>query len=235
MLTKYDKECYSRQILLSDIGEAGQAKLKNAKVLVIGAGGLGCPVLQYLVGAGIGQIGIVDADVVSLSNLPRQILYGQDDIGKVKVEVAKLRLLKNNPHCKIATYNTFLTEQNAPELFVNYDLIVDCTDNFSARYLIDKMSLKYGKTWVYGSILEYKGQVAVFNGKKGQSYQVVFEEENTNEKSASAYGVLGVLPGIIGCVQANEVLKIICNLQNSLEGRLLIIDIKTYKHSVFEL
>ncbi|PVX49364.1 adenylyltransferase/sulfurtransferase [Balneicella halophila] len=234
-MTVVEKERYSRQIVLSEIGEQWQLKLKNAKVLVIGAGGLGCPVLQYIVGAGVGIVGIVDNDVVSLSNLPRQILYGSDDIGKPKVEVATKKLKANNPNCKIIPYIGLLNEENADKLFFKYDMIVDCTDNFTARYLIDKTALKHKKIWIYGSILEYAGQVSVFAGAKGQSYRALFPEEDGVRPSASNYGVLGVLPGIIGCLQANEVLKWILGSENSLSGKLLTYNLRTNQQQIFEI
>lgn len=235
MLSNDEKKRYARQFLLSEIGKEGQQKLKAAKVLIVGAGGLGCPVSQYLAAAGVGRLGIVDADAVSLHNLPRQILYRQGDVGKLKVTVAAQRLQSNNPHCKVKVYAVFLNEENALELFDDYDVIVDCTDNFTARYLIDKTALKLGKTWVYGSILEHQGQVSTFDGAKGQSYRNVFPEEDKQQAASSAYGLLGVLPGFIGCLQANEVLKIICNFGETLSGKLLIYDMKTYKQQVFKL
>lgn len=235
MLNTEEKERYARQIMLSEIGEEGQQKLKRAKVLVVGAGGLGSPVLCYLAGAGVGTIGIVDNDVVSLSNLPRQILYGQNDIGKPKVEVAATKLKAYNANCNIEIYNTFLTEENAESLFARYDIIVDCTDNFTARYLIDKTALQQEKTWVYGSILEYCGQVSVFDTAKGQSYRALFSEEDSEKASASHYGVLGVLPAIIGSLQANEVLKLICNIGKTLSGKLLIYDIRDNRQQIFEV
>lgn len=235
MLNKEEKERYARQLLLPELGEKGQEKLKAAKVLIIGAGGLGCPVLQYLVAAGVGTVGLVDADTVSLSNLPRQILYGQNAIGKPKVQEAKKQLQASNPHCELQIYNTFLKEENASQLFEDYDVVVDCTDTFSARYLIDRTALQLGKTWVYGSILEYQGQVSVFDGAKGQSYRALFPEEDRQQAAANAYGVLGILPGVIGCLQANEVIKLLCKLEGSLKGKLLIWDARSCKQQVFTL
>lgn len=235
MLNTEEKERYARQIILSEIGEEGQQKMKRAKVLVVGAGGLGSPVLYYLAGTGVGTIGIVDNDVVNLSNLPRQILYGQEDIGKPKVEVAATKLKANNPNCNIEPYTTFLNEENAESLFARYDIIVDCTDNFTARYLIDKTALKQKKTWVYGSILEYCGQVSVFDATKEQSYRALFPEEDSERASASHYGVLGVLPAIIGSIQANEVLKLICNIGKTLSGKLLTYDIRDNRQQIFEV
>lgn len=235
MLNNKEKERYARQFLLPEVGEVGQQKLKVAKVLVVGAGGLGCPVLQYLAAAGVGQLGVVDADTVSLNNLPRQILYEQEDVGRLKAAVAAERLQANNPHCNVEVYEVFLNEENALELLSNYDIIVDCTDNFTARYLIDKTALQLEKTWVYGSILEFQGQVSVFDGAKGQSYQSVFAEEDKEQAAASAYGVLGILPGVIGCLQANEVLKLICGFGETLSGKLLIYDMKTCRQELFKL
>ncbi len=235
MTDTYDQQRYSRQILLEEIGKQGQERLRQSRVLVVGAGGLGSPVLTYLVGAGIGSIGIVDGDIVSLSNLPRQILYNEDDIGMPKAEIAQKRLQKSNTECNIKSYCTFLTQDNTLEISADYDIIVDCTDNFATRYLIDDTALHFGKTWVYGSVLCYKGQVSVFNGAKGQSYRRLFSEEDSSTPNAETQGVLGTLTGIIGCIQANEVIKTITNQPNRLENRLLIFDIQSYKQMVFDI
>lgn len=213
---------YSRHIILDKIGRAGQDKINTAKVLVVGAGGLGCPVLQYLVAAGIGAIGIVDFDVVEESNLQRQVLFGTNSIGRNKAEVAKEILSNLNPIISIHTYAEKLTPDNVVSIFEAYDIIVDATDNFATRYLINDAAVVLEKTVVYGAIYKFEGQVTVFNHNNGPSYRCIFP--NPPQKGAmpncSEVGVLGVLPGIIGTLQANEVLKIVLGLGNTLSGKL---------------
>lgn len=213
---------YNRQIILSEIGQAGQDKLSNAKVLVIGAGGLGCPILQYLAAAGIGTLGIIDFDVVEISNLHRQVLFGTSSLGKNKAEAAKTRLEDLNPEISIIAYAEKLTYQNALELFRNYDIIVDGSDNFETRYLTNDASIITNKPLVFGSIYKFEGQVSVFNYQNGSSYRCLFP--NPPKKDAvpncAEIGVLGVLPGVIGSFQANEVLKLILGIGNALSGKL---------------
>jgi len=223
-LTTQDIKRYSRHLLLDKVGEKGQLKLKQAKVLVIGAGGLGCPVLQYLGAAGVGEIGIIDFDVIDESNLQRQILFGVDDIGKSKSETAKLKLEAQNPLIKIVAYNFELTNANALELFEKYDIIVDGTDNFSTRYMVNDGCVLANRPLVYGAIHKFEGQVSVFNYKKGPTYRCLFPNppELGVMPSCSEVGVLGVLPGIIGTQQANEVLKMILNVGKVMSGELLI-------------
>jgi len=214
---------YSRHTLLSEIGEEGQQKINNAKVLVIGAGGLGCPILQYLTAAGVGTIGIVDFDVVDESNLQRQILFGSSSLGINKAIAAKERLSDLNSEITITIYPEKLTADNAINLFKSYDIIVDGTDNFSTRYLINDAAILTNKPLVYGAIYKFEGQVSVFNYQGGPSYRCLFPtppEEGTIGNCADI-GVLGVLPGIIGTMQANEVLKLILGIGNLLSGRLL--------------
>lgn len=219
---------YQRQMLLKEVGETGQQKLLQSKVLVIGAGGLGCPVLQYLVAAGVGKIGIVDDDVVSLSNLHRQVLYTTNDIGFLKVERAAAILKTLNPDIEIISYNCRLTNQNALELIEGYDIVVDGTDNFSSRYMINDATVILLKPLVYAAISRFEGQVAVFNcvgknNEKAVNYRDLFpnppsEDEGMNCAEA---GVLGVLPGIIGSMQANETIKLITGIGQPLINRLL--------------
>lgn len=213
---------YSRHIILSEVGQKGQEKLSASKVLVIGAGGLGCPVLQYLTAAGIGFLGIMDHDLVSISNLQRQVLYGSSTIGKNKAEVAKQRLQDLNNSIKINAYPEKLTHKNAIELFQQYDIIVDGTDNFATRYLINDASVITNKPLVYGAIHKFEGQVSVFNYQNGPSYRCVFSTppEANEIPNCSEVGVLGVLPGIIGSIQATEVIKIILGLGSILSGKL---------------
>lgn len=223
-LTTQDTNRYSRHLLLDKVGIEGQLKLKQAKVLVIGAGGLGCPVLQYLGAAGVGEIGIVDFDVVDESNLQRQILFGVDDLGKSKAETAKLRLESQNPLIEITAYNFELTNKNSIELFKQYDIIVDGTDNFSTRYMVNDACVLVDKPLVYGAIHKFEGQVSVFNYENGPTYRCLFP--NTPDldsiSSCSEVGVIGVLPGIIGTQQANEVLKMILGIGKVMSGELLI-------------
>lgn len=212
---------YSRQIILPDFGITTQEKIKQAKVLVIGAGGLGCPVLQYLVAAGVGNIGIADADIISVSNLHRQILYAFSDIGKPKAQVAKEKQQQQNPYVSINAYVENITIENAFELIKNYDIICDCTDNFSARYLINDACVIMKKPFVSASILRYEGQLSVFNHKTAINYRAIFPEMPTNIPNCAEAGVIGSLCGIMGSLQANEVLKIITEIGNTLEGKLL--------------
>jgi adenylyltransferase/sulfurtransferase len=228
---------YKRHILLSEIGQAGQNKLLKAKVLVIGAGGLGCPILQYLTAAGVGTIGIVDFDVVELSNLQRQILFGKSSIGLNKAEVAKSRLKDLNDTISITAYTKKLTHQNAIKLFKAYDIIVDGTDNFETRYLINDASIITNKPLVFGAIYKFEGQVSVFNYKNGPSYRCLFSKQQQKEQAGNCeeVGVLGVLPGIIGSMQANEVLKIILNIGNVLSGKLIIYNALTVQTSILKI
>lgn len=226
---------YHRQIILPEIGLSGQEKLSASKVLVIGAGGLGCPVLQYLTAAGIGTIGIVDFDIVDTSNLHRQILYGTSSLGKNKALAAKERLTDLNPEITITAYTEKLTAKNAISLFLEYDIIVDGTDNFSTRYLINDACVITKKPLVYGAIFKFEGQVSVFNYQNGPSYRCLFPEppKAGSVPSCAEIGVLGVLPGIIGSMQANEVLKIILGLGTILSGKLFTYDCLTTRSSNF--
>lgn len=223
-----DTERYNRHIILPEIGIEGQKKLNKAKVLVIGSGGLGSPVLMYLTAAGIGRIGIVDDDVVSKSNLQRQILYTSQELGELKVEKAKARLLGNNPDIIINTFPVKLNRENAQSICKGYDIIVDCTDNYASRYIIDEVSKALKIPMVYASISKFSGQVSVFNYRGSQSYSDLFEEAPfVDENDASRLGVLGVLPGIVGSLQANEVIKLALGLESVLVNKLLLIDTKS--------
>ena len=213
---------YSRHIVLSEIGQAGQDKLSNAKVLVVGAGGLGCPVLQYLAAAGVGTLGIIDHDYVETSNLQRQILFGTSSIGVNKAIAAKARLEDLNPTISIQANPIRLAHINALSLFEHYDIIVDGTDNFTTRYLINDAAILKNKPVVYGAIYKFEGQVSVFNYQNGPSYRCLFPTppKDGSVANCSEVGVLGVLPGIIGTMQANEVIKIILGFDNVLSGKL---------------
>jgi len=224
---------YSKHIILDEIGLKGQEKLQKAKVLVIGAGGLGCPILQYLAAAGIGQIGIVDFDIVEKSNLQRQVLYGTNSLGKNKALAAKSFLENLNDSIQITAYPIRLTHQNAVELFNKYDVIVDGTDNFETRYLVNDASLLSNKPLVYGAIYKFEGQVSIFNYKNSASYRCLFpEKKDFVSPNCSQIGVLGVLPGIIGTMQANEVLKLILGIGKLLNNKLLLYDALNYRTNV---
>lgn len=217
---------YSRQIILPEIGEMGQQKLRDARVLVIGAGGLGCPVLQNLAAAGVGNIGIVDGDVVDETNLHRQLLYTLKDCGNSKAETARKVILELNPEINVTAFSEFFAAQNAARIVGEYQIIVDCTDVIAVRYLINDMAVAKRIPMVYGSIHKFEGQVSVFNYKNGSSYRCLFPEQeglNTVPNCADS-GVLGILPNTIGTLQATEVLKIILEIGEVLSGKLLVYD-----------
>lgn len=224
MLTKQEHIQYKRHLTLDMIGVSGQDKLKAAKVLVVGAGGLGCPVLQYLTAAGVGTIGVIDHDVVDQTNLQRQILYTQQDIGQFKVTCAITKLKTLNPFVNFKGYNERLTVENALDLFNAYDIIVDGSDNFATRYLVNDAAILSNKPIVFGSIFKFEGQVSVFNFNNGPTYRCLFPKPNLKALNCEEAGVLGVLPGIIGTFQANEVIKMICGIGEVLSGKLLVFD-----------
>ncbi|WP_281226582.1 HesA/MoeB/ThiF family protein [Flavobacterium aquiphilum] len=217
---------YSRQIILPEIGETGQQKLQDARILVIGAGGLGCPVLQNLASAGVGNIGIVDGDVVDETNLHRQLLYTLKDCGSSKAETAKKVILELNPEINVTAFSEFFTAQNAIRIVDDYQIIVDCTDAITVRYLINDVAAAKRIPMVYASIHKFEGQVSVFNYKNGPSYRCLFpEQEGLNTvPNCAVSGVLGVLPNTIGTFQATEVLKIILEIGEVLSGKLLHYD-----------
>ncbi|SFC86636.1 HesA/MoeB/ThiF family protein [Algibacter pectinivorans] len=234
MLSKEEQVQYSRHILLNEIGVKGQLKLKEAKVLVIGAGGLGCPILQYLTAAGVGTLGIIDNDVVDQTNLQRQILYTVDDVGKPKVEVAVKRLARLNPFVQFQIFNENLTIKNALSLFKAFDVIVDGSDNFQTRYLCNDTAVIVNKPLVYGSIFKFEGQVSVFNFNDSGTYRCLYPTPPKPDTSpnCSDIGVMGVLPGIIGGLQANEVIKIICGLKGVLANKLLVFDVLSMRQII---
>ncbi|MCX2745551.1 HesA/MoeB/ThiF family protein [Mangrovivirga sp. M17] len=224
MLTNLETEQYRRQMVLPEIGEEGQDKLKNSNVLVVGAGGLGCPVLSYLVACGVGKIGIIDDDNVEVSNLHRQVLYSHQDVGINKAKVAAQKLRNLNPSIDIVAYSQRLTAQNAIRIIKDYNLLVDCTDNFRSRYLINDTCVILNKPFVFGSVLRFEGQVSVFNYQNGPTYRCLFNTPPNPENSISCNdaGVLGLIPGIVGSFQAMEVIKIICGIGEVLFGKLMI-------------
>jgi molybdopterin/thiamine biosynthesis adenylyltransferase/rhodanese-related sulfurtransferase len=224
--SKEENERYSRHFSLPGFGEEAQAKLKNSSVVVIGAGGLGCPVLQYLAAAGVGTIAIIDHDRISLSNLQRQVLFNADEIGLYKSEVALAKLQRLNANINFRSIVSQMNSQNALELLSPYDLIIDCTDNFPTRYLLNDASVLLNKPLIYGSIFRYEGQVAVFNYQGGVTYRDLYPQPPSpgTVPTCEEGGVLGVLAGIIGCLQANEALKILSGFAPSLSGKLLLFD-----------
>jgi sulfur-carrier protein adenylyltransferase/sulfurtransferase len=225
-LTKDDYERYSRHLILPEVGLDGQKKLKAASVLCVGTGGLGSPLLLYLAAAGIGRIGIVDFDVVDHSNLQRQIIHGTSWVGKPKIESAKNRILEINPYCQIDLYETRLSSENALSIAEPYDIVIDGTDNFPTRYLVNDACVLLNKPNVYGSIFRFEGQATVFNYEGGPNYRDLYPEPPPPGlvPSCAEGGVLGILPGIIGVIQATEAIKIILGQGTTLSGRLLLFD-----------
>ena len=235
MLSKQEQSRYQKQTMLPEIGLAGQEKLCAAKVLVIGAGGLGCPVLQYLAAAGVGTLGIADGDVVSLSNLQRQVLYTEEETGQRKVTVAGKKLHALNPHININTYPYFIDATNALQVMGGYDIIVDGSDNFGTRYLVNDACVMLGKPMVSGAIYKFEGQVSVFNYNNGPTYRCIFPEPPAAGESPNCadIGVIAPLPGVIGAIQANEVIKMITGVGEVLAGKLLVIDTLTMVSRLF--
>jgi sulfur-carrier protein adenylyltransferase/sulfurtransferase len=228
---------YSRHLIMPEVGMEGQLKLKAAKVLLIGTGGLGAPLGLYLTAAGVGNIGLVDFDVVDFTNLQRQVTFGTSDVGKPKTEAARARLSHLNPDVKITTYETRLTSENALDLFKDYDVIVDGTDNFPTRYLVNDACLLLGKPNVYGSIFRFEGQVTVFGMPHGPCYRCIYPEPPPPGlvPSCAEGGVLGVLPGIVGSLQALETIKLILGRGESLAGRLVLFDALALKFRELKL
>ncbi len=228
---------YSRHLLLPEVGVEGQEKLCNAKVLCIGTGGLGSPLGLYLAAAGIGTLGLVDFDIVDQSNLQRQIMHGESTVGKLKVDSAKDRLADMNSDVEVITYNTRLSSENAMEIFKDYDIIVDGTDNFPTRYLTNDAAVLLGKPYIYGCILRFEGQASVFHSKEGPCYRCLYPEPPPPGlvPSCAEGGVLGVLPGIIGLIQATEVVKLILGKGETLVGRLMIFDALAMKFREMKL
>lgn len=217
---------YARHMVLDDVGEEGQRRLKAAKVLLVGAGGLGSPASLYLAAAGVGTLGLVDPDVVDASNLQRQVLYGESQIGTPKLDAAKGRLRDLNPHIEIRLHPVQLTSENALEIIAEYDIVVDGTDNFPTRYLVNDACVILGKRNVYGSVLKFEGQLSVFGGDDAPCYRCLFRQPPPPGlvPNCAEGGVLGVLPGIIGSLQALETVKLITGVGEPMIGRLLLFD-----------
>lgn len=239
---KAELERYSRHLIIPEFNIEGQRRLKAAKVLVVGTGGLGSPLLLYLTAAGVGTIGILDFDVVDDSNLQRQVLFSVADVGRPKVEAAKARLEALNPHVHFRVHNERLTSENALEIIKEYDLVADGTDNFPTRYLVNDACVILGKPNVYGSIFRFEGQVSVFNyinaeGQTGPNYRDLFPTPPPPGlvPSCAEGGVLGVLPGIIGSLQASEVIKVLTGVGDPLSGRLFLFDAATFETRVLKV
>jgi len=229
MIGKGEFGRFEKQMVLEEIGILGQTKLKQAKVAVVGAGGLGCPVLQYLNSMGIGTLGLIDFDTVMESNLHRQILYTSDDIGKSKIECAAKRLKAQNPYTTIIEHNVVLSEENAEEILSQYDFVVDGCDNFLTRYIVNDTCVQLGKPLIYGSILGFEGQMATFNHNGSKNLRNIFPEPPNPEDvpNCSENGVLGSFPGIIGTMMAQETVKVILDL-NPLTNQILLVDTKNW-------
>ncbi len=225
-LSKEEILRYSRHLIMPEVGMDGQQKLKRAKVLTIGAGGLGSPLALYLAAAGVGRLGMVDFDVVDFTNLQRQIIHGTDDVGRLKLDSAKDTIRDINPNVEVVGYGERLTSANALEIFKDYDVIADGTDNFPTRYLVNDACVLLGKPNAYGSIFRFEGQVSVFDAAKGPCYRCLYPEPPPPGlvPSCAEGGVLGVLPGIVGCLQALETIKLILGNGSPLIGRLLLFD-----------
>ncbi len=240
-LSRSEQEMYSRHFSLPGFSEEKQLLLKKSKVLVIGAGGLGSPCLLYLAGAGVGKIGIVDGDQVSVSNLPRQVLFDFKSVGLKKSQQAKKRIHTLNPYIDISTYNEFLSADNIEIIFSQYEIIVDCTDNFDTKYLIDETCQKMNKPLVYSSIFQFEGQISVFHYNNDVdnniAYRDLFPEPPSKEfrESCNDAGVIGTLPGVLGTLQANEVIKIITGIGDVLSGKILVFDALSCRSSLLKL
>ena len=236
-LSTAEKLRYNRHLILNNVGIEGQTKLKAAKVLVIGAGGLGCPILQYLTAAGVGTIGIVDFDVVDESNLQRQILFNSADIGQPKAQAARAHLAAQNPHVQFEVFETKLTAANALAIFESFDIVVDGSDNFPTRYLVNDACVILNKPLVFGSIFKFEGQVSVFNYQGGPTYRCLFPAPPAPGEvpNCAQIGVIGVLAGLIGTMQANETIKLILGIGEPLAGKIALIDALTMNTTTLKI
>lgn len=226
---------YDRQIRLPEFGSEGQEKLRNAKVLIVGAGGLGCPAAQYLVAAGIGTLGLIDFDRVDTTNLHRQILFRESDVGRFKVEAAKEVLEAMNSEVEIIAITERLTKVNVLRLFSGFDLIIDGTDNFQTKYLINDACILTEKPLVYASVYKFQGQISVFNYQNGPSYRCLFPSVSNKNVSCEVTGILGILPGLLGIQQATEALKIILGIGEVLSGKLKLMDTLTQQDQLISI
>ena len=237
ILTDSEKERYNRQIILPEFGEEGQAKLKAAKVLVVGLGGLGSVASLYLTAAGFGTIGIMDDDTVAIHNLQRQILYREDEVGLSKAQKAGETLHRLNSNVQLVVYDHRLTPENAEQIVAQYDLVLDCTDNYSARYLINDTCIKCGKPFIYGTIGDTKGQLAVFNYQQpAANYRTLYPNQAALEAQGNRNkGVMGVLPAVIASLEVNEAVKIVTGVGTPLKDTLFMIDLMTNETMKFKL
>jgi adenylyltransferase/sulfurtransferase len=236
-LTQDQINRYSRHLLLPEVGVEGQEKICNSKVLLIGTGGLGSPLALYLAAAGVGNLGMIDFDVVDFSNLQRQVVHGESTVGKLKVDSAKARISDLNSSINVTTYNMRLSSENVMKIFADYDIIVDGTDNFPTRYLANDACVLLKKPYIYGCILRFDGQASVFDSRVGPCYRCLFPEPPPPGlvPSCAEGGVIGILPGIVGLIQANEVIKLVLGIGDSLVGRLLLFDALTMKFKEMKL
>lgn len=225
-LTPDERLRYDRTMILPDVGEEGQRRLKAASVLLVGVGGLGSSVAMHLAAAGVGRIGIVDPETVELSNLQRQVIHDTGMIGRLKVESAREGMFRLNPLVRVETRAEFFSSRNADGISGDYEILVDGTDNFQTRYLINDLCVRTGKTYVYGAIYRFEGQVSVFDARKGPCYRCLFPESPPTDVVANSAqtGIFSALPGIVGTIQASEVLKLILGIGSSVSGRLLLCD-----------
>jgi adenylyltransferase/sulfurtransferase len=230
MLTTEEIQRYDRHIIMPEIGREGQKKLKESAVFIVGAGGLGSAVSVYLAASGIGKLTVIDNDEVDLSNLQRQVMYSHDDIGKSKATVTGEKLSKQNPFIEVGVINDRLTNENAAGYLAGHDIAVIATDNSAARYLVNDTCVKLGIPFVHGSVSGFEGQIAVFNHNNGPTYRDLFPEPPEQDFQQPAdKGVLAALPGVIGCMQAAEVVKIVAGVGEPLSGRLMMIDLMNMK------
>ncbi len=236
-LSAKERRRYQRQIILPGIGEEGQIRLKQARILVVGVGGLGTPILQYLSAGGVGHIGIVDNDLVDESNLQRQILFGVKDLGKLKSIIAKDRLSRLNPDVNFEIFNFRISKKNILGIIRDHDLVFDATDNFSTRYIINDACVVAGKPWIYGAVYKFEGQVTVFNYKGGPTLRCLYPDppEPGSYMRAEDSGLLGILPGMIGCYQATEAIKMITGFGDVLSGKLLCVNIRTNTFQTYNI
>ena len=230
-LTPEELHRYRRQTLLATLGEDGQKRIKGARVLIVGVGGLGSPASVYLAAAGVGTIGLVDFDVVELSNLQRQTLYGTSDVGLSKMDVASKRLRTLNPHVSIHTHEVRLSEDNAARILGEYDIVIDGVDNFPARYLINDTCVQLGTPYIHGSVSRFEGQATVFDAVRGPCYRCLFPDPPPGSLAppSAEVGIIGTVPGIIGTIEASEAIKLIIGAGNPLIGRLLVFDMLEMK------
>jgi len=233
-LTPEEAARYARHTVLPEVGIEGQRKLKAASVLVVGVGGLGSANCLYLAGAGVGHLGLVDDDVVDASNLQRQVIHDTPHLGQPKTQSARERMLAINPHLQIDVYSDRFSAGNATRIVADYDIIVDGTDNFATRYLINEACVKTGKPYVYGSIYRFEGQVSVFDSRRGPCYRCLYPDPPPEITAPADRGVFGILPGTIGTLQATEAIKLILGLGTSLIGKLLLYDAPTMSFDVVQ-